>query len=103
MVLGGLLQKNAVSGAILGSCAEDTCSSSYGCRRCTREISKSPSDLRCLPCMGYACAHVPEISRSCQEPCAGGATKVMTTTPKDITGIVPGLENAVLGTVPQII
>ena len=57
--------------------------------------------------LAYACARVPEISRSCtelgQEPCAGGATKVMTTTPKDITRIIPGLENAVLGTVPRII
>ena len=64
-VLGGLLQKNAVSGAILGSRAEDTCSSSYCCRCCTtqiaesltqesirtKEISRIPlqRNLRCLP------------------------------------------------------
>ena len=32
---------------------------------------------------------------------AGGGPSVMTATPKDITRSVPGLENAVLGTVPH--
>ena len=51
-------------------------------------------------------AHVPDISASCTEPArkpwgAGGALRVLTSTPKDITRNVPGLENTVLGTVPH--
>ena len=70
-VLGGLPQKNAVSGAIVGSRAEDTFSSSCCCRRCitptaesftqenipgtyTRESSNYPSTGSALFTIGYA-------------------------------------------------
>ena len=81
--LRGLLQNRTVSGAILDTSAEDTCSSSYCGRRCTthtaesfthkknmhtREILDSPSTGSALFTMGYAYAHVPEISASCTEP-----------------------------------
>ena len=69
----------------------------------TREISNSPSTGSALFTMGYAYAHVPEISVSCTEPAgepwgAGGALRVMIATLEDITRMVPGLENTVLGT-----
>ena len=70
----------------------------------TRDISNSSSTGSALFAMGYAYAHVPEISTSCTEPARepwGAAPMVMTATPKNITRNVPGPENAILGTVPH--
>ena len=69
--LRGLLQNPAVSGVILGLRAEDSCSRSYCCRRCTtysaesltqekrcaQEKSRIPlqRDLRCLPWVMRIC------------------------------------------------
>ena len=51
------------------------------CRRYTREISNFPSTGSALFTMDYAYAQMPEISPSCTEL----VTRVMRTTPKDIT------------------
>ena len=71
MVWRGLLHKTAVSGAMLGSRAEDTCCCSHYCkgtengdlaRTAIRETSTCREEGSALFSMGYAHAHVHSIA-----------------------------------------